>query len=249
MSLQQEVTTFSETVCQMVPFSLKLEVKDANRNSIGCFPKIYVTSHQSISISLAFEALVPPLFSIQRDPNGGSWLPPRGIFSEDATAASAHTYWTTQTGPCFKVSSMDHCLIFLSIKCCTLALGSLQDFAPETVKTLEASVPGEKVLRSFPCSVVWSPHLHFGIAFSCKQDDLQTTGFARRLTSGSAIVVIAMSPWSRFRFSIFYKSLFHIWAIEDNISLDWEGQDSCKNSPVEGLRKLLEENDIFHKEI
>lgn len=26
-----------------------------------------------------------------------------------------------------------------------------------------------------------------------------------------------MSQWSRFRFSIFYKSFFYIWAIEDNI--------------------------------
>lgn len=86
----------------MVPFSLKSAVKDANRNSTGCFSKIYMTSHQSISISLAFEASVPPLFSVRWDPKSGSWLPPRGVFSEDATAASAHTYCTTQACPCFK---------------------------------------------------------------------------------------------------------------------------------------------------
>lgn len=172
----------------MVTSSLKLEVKNASRNSTGCFSKIYVTSHQSISISLPFEASVPPLFSVQWDPKSGSRLPPRGVFSEDATAASAHTYCTTQAYPCFKVSSMDHSLLFSSVECCTfpLALGSLQDFARDS-HSLEAGVPDEKV-RSFPHSVVQSPPLHFAIAFSCKQDDLQTTGFARRLTSGGAII-------------------------------------------------------------
>ena len=181
-------------MCQVVPFSLKLEVKDANRNSTGCFSKIYVTGHQSNSISLAFEASVPPLFSVQRDPKSGSWLRPRGVFSEDAATASAHTYCTTQACPCFKVSSADHCLLFLSIECCTfpLALGSLQDFAPETARVWKQVSQVKKCFRnerSFPCSVIRSPPLHFPIAFSCKQDDLQTTGFARRLTSGGAIIV------------------------------------------------------------
>jgi len=77
------------------------------------------------------------------------------------------------------------------MECCSfpLELGSLQDFDPEAVTALEAGVPNEKVSRSFPCSVAQSPPLHFAIAFSCKQDDLKTTGFARRLTSEGAVIV------------------------------------------------------------
>lgn len=49
---------------------------------------------------------------------------------------------------------------------------------------LEAGVPDEEVLRSFPCSVVQSPPLHFAIIFACKPQALHGD-----FTSGGAIIV------------------------------------------------------------
>lgn len=174
----------------MVPFSLKLEVKDANRNSTGRFSKVYGTSHPSIRISLAFEASVPPLLSVQRDPKSGSWLPPGGVFSKDATCQCPYLLHDSSTSLllgqlCWPLPPLlESRLLPFSI-----GTGVFAGLCPWDSHSLEAGVTGEEVLRSFPCSVVWNPSLHFAIAFSCKQDDLHTPGCARRLTSGGASIV------------------------------------------------------------
>lgn len=134
----------------MVPFSLKLEVKDANRNSTGHFSKVYGTSHLSIRISLAFEASVPPLLSVQRDPKSGSWLPPRGVFSKDATCQCPYLLHDSSTSLllgqlCWPLPPLlESRLLPFSI-----GTGVFAGLCPWDSHSLEAGVTGEEVLRSF----------------------------------------------------------------------------------------------------
>lgn len=113
-------------------------------------------------------------------------MPPRGVFSEDATVGSAHAYFTTQVCPCFKIICMEHSLTpFLDHQMLHFSVGTgvFAGLCPYDSHSLEAGVPGEKVFP-FPHFVVQSSSLHFAIAFSGKQYDLQTTSFASRQVLG-----------------------------------------------------------------
>lgn len=110
-------------------FSPELEVKHVNKNSIGCFSKIYVTRHQSISIRLSFETSPPPFCFVQHAGGSQRW---------ELLASQRHKKVLA-----FRSALLITDLAPRSIRQCTFPFppGSLLDIDPNTVTDLEARVP------------------------------------------------------------------------------------------------------------
>lgn len=163
--------------------SPELEVKHANKNLIGCFSKIYVTRHQSISIQLSFETSSPPFCFVQRAGGSQRWellasqrCPLWRCYSCQCQTLlhntkrfllSGQLYWSLT----YLLEVSDNALfLFHRALCWTLT--------PTQSQIWRHMSPGEEVLSLFPFSVVQSPPSLCN-CLCCKQDDLKTMAFTK----------------------------------------------------------------------